>query len=94
MHCTKALLTWRLQPALIYEWIPSGSVLVAQGKGRISWPLIRQGATCAAIIHRMPPPEGMAEESISPIKGWAPLFLKKPGHRCGWDGRWRIESEL
>ena len=68
MHCTKAVLSWRLQPALIYEWIPSVSLLVAQGKGRISWPLIRQGAACAAIIHRMPPPEGMAEELV-PLLG-------------------------
>ncbi len=66
------------RPALIYQWIPSVSLLEAQGKGRIPLPLIRQAAACAAIIHRTPPPEGMEEESIPPIEEWAPLFLKNP----------------
>lgn len=72
---------------------PIGQPAEAQGKGRIPLPLIRQAAACAAIIHRTPPPEGMEEVSIPPIEEWAPLFLKTPGHRHGWGGRWRIEFE-
>ena len=66
------------RPALIYEWIPSVSLLAMQRQGRIPRALIRQAAACAAVIHRTPPPEGMAAEPVPPIGQWTPLFLRNP----------------